>query len=130
MGLGSRFCERLVQHLDERRAIIGVRLTFVELTARAAALQIAGDQNAADAALRTLIEKYAAIEAYQIAQLYALRNDASATFEWLDRSWSNRDEGIQLILYDPFILRYKDDPRFAAFCRKVGLPVPGVRQRT
>jgi hypothetical protein len=30
-----------------------------------------------------------------------------------------------LLLFDPFILRYKDDPRFAAFCRKVGLPVPG-----
>jgi hypothetical protein len=30
---------------------------------------------------------------------------------------------------DPFILRYKDDPRFAAFCRKVGLPVPGEASR-
>ena len=27
------------------------------------------------------------------------------------------------LLYDPFILRYKDDPRFAAFCKKVGLPI-------
>jgi hypothetical protein len=26
--------------------------------------------------------------------------------------------------FDPFIVRYKDDPRFAAFCRKVGLPAP------
>ena len=30
---------------------------------------------------------------------------------------------------DPFILRYKDDPRFAAFCRKVGLPVHGEASR-
>ena len=30
-----------------------------------------------------------------------------------------------MLLFDPFITRYKDDPRFAAFCRKVGLPVPG-----
>lgn len=34
--------------------------------------------------------------------------------------------GIAYLLYDPFILRFKDDPRFAAFCRKVGLPVPGA----
>jgi hypothetical protein len=57
--------------------------------------------------------------------------DAMATFEWLDRAWSIREAGIIYLLYDPFILRYKDDPRFAAFCRKVGLPVPGeVRQQT
>jgi hypothetical protein len=35
------------------------------------------------------------------------------TFEWLDRAWNNRDSGIQYLLFDPFILRYKDDPRFA-----------------
>jgi tetratricopeptide (TPR) repeat protein len=89
------------------------------------ARQIGSDRSAADAALRTFIEKDAGGSAYQIAEVYALRNDAKATFEWLDRAWSNRDAGIQYLLHDPFILRYKDDPRFAAFCRKVGLPVPG-----
>jgi hypothetical protein len=29
------------------------------------------------------------------------------------------------LLYDPSILRFKDDPRFTEFCRKVVLPVPG-----
>jgi TolB-like protein/Tfp pilus assembly protein PilF len=89
------------------------------------ARQIGSDRSAADAALRTLIEKQANNSAYQIAEVYALRNDAKATFEWLDRAWNNRDAGIQYLLFDPFILRYKDDPRFAAYCRKVGLPVPG-----
>jgi TolB-like protein/Flp pilus assembly protein TadD len=93
--------------------------------ALAYAQQVGGDPGAADAALRTLIEKYADLDAYQIAEVYALRNDGKATFEWLDRAWSNRDQGIQYILFSPFLLRYKDDPRFAAFCRKVGLPVPG-----
>ena len=83
------------------------------------------DRSAADAALKTLIEKDAGASPYQIAEVYALRNDAKGAFEWLDRAWSSRDAGIQYLLYDPFILRFKDDPRFAAFCRKVGLPVPG-----
>jgi hypothetical protein len=43
----------------------------------------------------------------------------------LIRAFSNRDSDIVWLLFDPFILRYKDDPRFATFCRKVGLPVPG-----
>jgi TolB-like protein/Tfp pilus assembly protein PilF len=93
--------------------------------ALALARQIGGDRSAADAALGILTEKDANLSAYQIAQVYALRNDATKTFEWLDRAWSNRDSGIGYLLYDPFILRYKGDPRFAAFCRKVGLPVPG-----
>ncbi len=89
------------------------------------ARQIGGDRNAADEALNSLIDKDAGIAPYQIAQVYALRNDAKETFAWLDRAWSSRDGGITGLLYDPFILRYKDDPRFAAFCRKVGLPVSG-----
>jgi TolB-like protein/Tfp pilus assembly protein PilF len=93
--------------------------------ALALARQIGSDRSSADAALRTLIDKDANISAYQIAQVYALRNDATATFEWLGRAWGIHDPGITFLLYDPFILRYKDDPRFAAFCRKVGLPVPG-----
>ena len=38
---------------------------------------------------------------------------------------SNRDPGLAILLYDPLILRYRDDPRFAALCRKVGLPASG-----
>jgi len=93
--------------------------------ALALARQIGTDRSAADAALSTLIEKDASLAPYQIAQVYALRNDAEAAFQWLDRAWSNHDAGITYLLFDPLILRYKDDPRFAAFCRKVGLPVPG-----
>ena len=93
-------------------------------TATAQALQIGNDRAAADAALKTLIDKDAGAAAYQVAQVYALRKDADQTFAWLDRAWANRDGGINLLLFDPFILGYKDDPRFAAFCKKVGLPTP------
>ena len=93
--------------------------------AAAFAHQIGGVRLTADAALQTLIDRRADVAAYQIAEVYAIRKDADNTFAWLDRAWSNRDSGIGNLLYDPFILRYKDDPRFAAFCRRVGLPVPG-----
>ncbi|MBS0556752.1 MAG: tetratricopeptide repeat protein [Proteobacteria bacterium] len=90
--------------------------------AMARALQMGTDRASADAALKNLIAKYSDVSAYQIAQVYALRRDADNTFKWLDRAWANRDPGIQFLLYDPFILRYRNDPRFAAFCKKVGLP--------
>ena len=88
------------------------------------ALQIGPNRSAADMALKKLIAKDSEIAAFQIAEVYALRGNANATFQWLNRAWSNRDPGIASLLYDPFILRFKNDPRFAAFCRKVGLPVP------
>ncbi|MBS0430963.1 MAG: hypothetical protein JSS21_00940, partial [Proteobacteria bacterium] len=91
-------------------------------TAMTMALQVGADRAAADAALKTFIAKDANWGAYQIAEVYALRRDPDNTFLWLDRAWSNRDTGIYYLLFDPFILRYRDDPRFAAFCKKVGLP--------
>jgi hypothetical protein len=98
-------------------------------SALALARQIGSDRSAADSALRTMIDKHANKAAYQIAEVYALRSDANATFEWLDRAWSNRDAGISGRFHDPFILRCKDDRRFAAFCRKIGLPGPGEARR-
>jgi tetratricopeptide (TPR) repeat protein len=92
--------------------------------ALALARQIGVNRSAADSAVRTLIAKDASTSPYQIAEVYALRGDAKETFAWLERAWTSRDPGIATLLYDPFILRYKDDPRFAAFCRKVGLPTP------
>ena len=88
----------------------------------ALARQIGNDQAAADAALQTLIDKRASSTAFQIAEVYALRKDPEHAFAWLDRAWTNHDAGIQFLLYDPFLLAYKGDPRFAAFCTKVGLP--------
>jgi tetratricopeptide (TPR) repeat protein len=90
--------------------------------ALALARQVAGAPAAADAALKSLIGAWADNAAYQIAQTYALRRDPDRMFEWLDRAWAARDPGIVYLLADPIILRYRDDPRFAAFCHKVGLP--------
>jgi TolB-like protein/Tfp pilus assembly protein PilF len=117
-----------VQRGHAKAALADARLEppgALQDSALALALQIGPDRNAADGALKTLIEKDADGAAFQIAEVYGLRNDAKSTFEWLERAWSNRDPGIATLLWDPFILRYKDDPRFSAFCRKVGLPVQG-----
>jgi Flp pilus assembly protein TadD len=86
------------------------------------ALQVGGDPAAAEAAVKDMMERYATLAPYQTAEVHALRNDADKTFEWLDRAWSSRDPGIEYLLTDPLILRFRDDPRFAAFCKKVGLP--------
>ena len=92
--------------------------------ALARALQIGSDRAAASAALKTLIDRYANTDAYLIAGIYALRRDPDSMFTWLDRAWANRENNVCIVYYDPFLLPYKSDPRFAAFCRKIGLPTP------
>jgi TolB-like protein len=90
--------------------------------AMALALQVGSDHAAADSALDTLVTRRADTAPYQIAETYALRQDPDAMFKWLEHAWTVRDPGVGTLLSDPFILRYKNDPRFAAFCGKVGLP--------
>ena len=90
------------------------------------ALQAGGNIGEADAALQRLIEKEgnAVNGRYNIARAYALRGDADAMFEWLERDWAHHGVAAYQILFDPLLLRFRDHPRFAAFCARAGLPAP------
>lgn len=88
----------------------------------AMARQIGPDRAAADAALQLTIDKDAEGMAFQIAEIYGLRRDADHAFEWLDRALSYHDPGLQFLMVNPFLLRFRDDARFAAFCAKLGVP--------
>jgi len=83
-----------------------------------------GQSATVDASLKAFIDKGAAESPCLIAEVYALRKDPDPMFTWLDHAWANHDTRIQLLLNDAFTLRYRHDPRFVAFCRRVGLPVP------
>jgi TolB-like protein/Flp pilus assembly protein TadD len=93
--------------------------------ARALALFASGNRTAADTALQELIVNDAEWSSFQIASVYAYRKEADKAFEWLDQALVRRDGGTVQLLADPFLTSFRSDPRFAAFCRKVGLPVPG-----
>jgi hypothetical protein len=90
----------------------------------ALAAQIGPDRAAADTALATALQVKTSVRSrsFLIAQMYALRGDAGHSVEWLERA-SVPD--MLFMLTDPFILRLRDDPRFIAFCKKIGLPPPG-----
>ena len=94
----------------------------------ALALQIGPDRTAADAALQTLIDKHGDSAPYQIAQAQALRRDPDAMFVWLEKARTSKDGALENLLIDPIILRYRHDPRLAAFCAKIGLPSPLLSQ--
>jgi len=93
---------------------------------RAIVAQIGTDRAVADATLKDFIAHDAEAMTYQIAQIYAVRGEPDAMFEWLDRAVDTRDPGIAFLLFDPFTLRYRDDPRYPALVRKAGLPVENL----
>jgi TolB-like protein/Flp pilus assembly protein TadD len=122
-SIRSDLAETAVLRGDAAAALAAAQQEPSELwrvIAVAFALQIGTDRAAADAALQRLIAQPGAI--YQVAEVYALRNEKDKTFEWLERARGAHDPGLEALLYDSFILRYRDDPRFAAFCSSIGLP--------
>src|SRR5260221_12710062 len=50
-----------------------------------------GRKKESDAALSELVTKYHAGAAFQIAQVYAFRNQSDEAFAWLDRAYAQRD---------------------------------------
>ena len=97
----------------------------------AMAMQVGPDHAAADRALADLLADKAWIEhdnswsrRYYIAQVLALRGDAGLALEWLGQSTANSFVRTRFLLADPFLLRFRDDPRFIALCKKLGLPPP------
>ena len=96
---------------------------------RAMAQQINPDRKPADAALHDYVAKYGKTQPYNVAELYALRKQPDAMFEWLQRAWKQHDPNlISNLLNDPFVLRYQHDPRFAALCKEARLPLPSEAQ--
>jgi hypothetical protein len=76
-----------------------------------------------EAALQESIAKYHTTDAYQIAEVYAFRNQPETAFEWLDRAYTQRDGGLVLTKVDPLLKSLHNDPRFAAPLKNLDLPI-------
>ena len=89
--------------------------------ADALARQREGDRPAADAALRAFMDKYSYGGPFQIAIVCALRKDPDGVFKWLDRSFEVRDSGLTQLFVSPFLIDYRNDPRFISVAAKLGV---------
>jgi tetratricopeptide (TPR) repeat protein len=81
-----------------------------------------GRKKESDAALGELMMKYHASNAYEIAQVYAFRNETDKAFEWLDRAYAQRDPSLMSTKIDPLLKSLHRDPRFVACLKKLNLP--------
>ena len=83
-----------------------------------------GRRAKSDAALRSLIDKYAHESAYQVAEVYAYRGKADAAFQWLERAYAQRDPGLSGIKSNALLRSLHGDPRWRPFLVKMGLADP------
>jgi tetratricopeptide (TPR) repeat protein len=100
-----------------------VRYDPVRAFLYAIAYHALGRKEESDVALSKLITKYHASMAYQISQVYAFRNQSDEAFEWLDRARAQRDDGLIGTKVEPLLKNLHNDPRFAAFLKKLNLPI-------
>ncbi len=98
------------------------RYPFIRASLYALAYYTLGRKKESDAALSELIAKYHAGGAYQIAEVYAFRNQSDEAFEWLERAYAQRDSGLIGTKVDPLLKGLHNDPRYAAFLKKLNLP--------
>jgi tetratricopeptide (TPR) repeat protein len=95
---------------------------FWRLFGLALAYHALGRKKQSDAALAELVAKYRAGWAFQIADVYAFRGEADPAFEWLERTYAQRDGGLTEMKGNPLLKNLERDPRYAAFLKKMRLP--------
>jgi tetratricopeptide (TPR) repeat protein len=82
----------------------------------------------AELKLRELIEKHASDSAYQIAEVLAAQGKTDDAFVWLERAYEQRDAGLGGLVISPRLRGLRDDPRWYAFLKKMGLTVQGGKR--
>ena len=80
-----------------------------------------GDRKAADEVLEQMIREQADGAAFQIAEVYAERRDQERALHWLEHALAVQDPGVSQLYMSSPLAAYRDDPRYAAIARKVGL---------
>jgi TolB-like protein/DNA-binding winged helix-turn-helix (wHTH) protein len=81
-----------------------------------------GRKKESDAELSKFIAKYHENYGYGIAEAFAFRNQSDEAFDWLERAYAQRDSGLISTKVAPFLKSLHNDPRFAAFLKKLNLP--------
>jgi TolB-like protein/predicted Ser/Thr protein kinase len=80
-----------------------------------------GRRTESNAALNSLVEKFASRYPYGIAEVHAYRGEADDAFQWLDRAYRAHDVGMLGLKTDPLLRSLHGDPRFQALLGRMGL---------
>jgi serine/threonine-protein kinase len=97
---------------DEESHLIGRALVYYRL----------GRKADSDLVLAELEKKYAGVDAFGIAEIYAYRREFDQAFSWLDRAYRQHEVSCGFVKAEPMLKALRSDPRYKAFLRKMKLP--------
>ena len=97
------------------------KFPFLRLTIEAMAYQRLGDMKTSEQKLTELVDEYGDDVSFQVAAIYSRRGDADRAFEALERGFAVRDPGLILIQVHTAFDPLRDDPRYEALLKKMGL---------
>jgi hypothetical protein len=75
----------------------------------------------ADKALQELENKFAGNNAFDVAEVYALRKDSDAALAWLERAYEQRDSSMIALKVDPQLSSIRGDQRYQTLLRKTNM---------
>jgi TolB-like protein/DNA-binding winged helix-turn-helix (wHTH) protein/Flp pilus assembly protein TadD len=107
------------------RALVLFRRTALEpfrLEGEAKTEYSLGHVDVSEQLLEQYIAKYGKDGPNFVARIYAWRGEKDQAFEWLERAYEVRDDGLPWLKFDPGIRNLRGDPRYKALLRKMNLP--------
>ncbi len=105
--------KEMTQEADEAWRIFGLIL----------ANQALGRKHEVDKLLTDYIIRFPIDNAYQLAEIYAYRGEKDSAFEWLEKSYLNREGRLMYLKGDPLLKNLWLDPRYKALLKKMKLPL-------
>ncbi len=79
-----------------------------------------GQATDSEAALNQLLEKYEQAAAYNIAYVFAFRDEADRAFAWLNKAVQYKDAGLPNVVVNNLFTNLYDDPRWLPFLDSIG----------
>jgi TolB-like protein/predicted Zn-dependent protease len=112
LGQLAEALDAMTKEPEEDRRLAGLAAVYTAM----------GNRTESDAALKALEQRFAADDAYEIAQIHALRGETDSAFDWLQRSYQRHDSKILSIKTDPLLHNLRADRRFHALLVEMRLP--------
>jgi adenylate cyclase len=98
---------------------------WCRLSALAIVHHAADRRDESEVALQELIANHSVDAAYQIATVYAARDETDLAFAWLERAYAQHDTGLSDMKSDPLLRSLHVHPRWEGFLGKMAFPKSG-----